>query len=95
VFIDPSWDNYANHIVSIASSGYLEVDDFNRRNWVFFAGSTTGMTYRNDTFVSTSNGVALALSHDVHKFHAFPANFEADPIACARCGRFIPYARME
>jgi hypothetical protein len=92
VFANPDWNRYVGYQVSTAASGNLHVDSMGRQNWLFFAGETIGMLYRNNEFVSPCNAVALVLSGNAGKFHSFPYAYRADATQCVECGRPIAHA---
>jgi hypothetical protein len=89
VFSNPDWNKYVGYMTSTAASGHLEIDAHGRKNWVFLAGDPVGGLYQNNEFISTCPAVALVLSDNASKFHAFPTGYRLDASQCARCGRPI------
>lgn len=89
VFDDPL--AYSGYIVTGTMSGFLEVDDRNRNNLIWYAGERTGVEYRNGVFVAPTNGVKIVLSQDYSKIHAFPIVDNPCTVNyCANCGKPLP-----
>ena len=88
IFTDPSTVTYRDHIVSAVSSGYVEVDSFNRTNICWVGSDTNGATYRDGRFYLPTNSVRVVLHDNEFKIHAFPYSVSGT-IAnrCANCGK--------
>jgi hypothetical protein len=91
VFDDPTYTAYSNYIVSGSVSGYLEIDDYGRKNIIWFAGEHTGAEFRNEVFIAPTNGVKIVLPEDDTKIHAFPLKASPGSINyCDSCGKPLP-----
>lgn len=88
VFTDPSYETYANYLVSTTHSGCLEIDDRGRKNMIWYAGSGTGLTYENGLFKFSGDGVKVVCAEDEHKIHGFPFDSAMiRPKFCHSCGK--------
>lgn len=91
VFNDPTYSVYKDYIVTGTMSGFLEVDDRNRNNLIWYAGKYTGVEYRDGVFVAPTNGVKIVLFHDESLIHAFPIVAQPNLINyCQNCGTPLP-----
>jgi hypothetical protein len=91
VFDDPTYSAYRDYIVTGTMSGFLEVDDRNRNNLIWYAGKSTGIEYQDGVFSAPTNGVKIVLSHDETRIHAFPIASQPNLINyCQNCGTPIP-----
>lgn len=91
IFDDPTYDTYSQYVVTGTASGLLEIDDGNRKNFIWFAGRRTGAEYRNGIFIAPTSGVKVVLPEDDTKLHAFPIT--ASPpstVNCVSCGKPLP-----
>jgi hypothetical protein len=87
VFTDPSTVAYWDHIDLAVSSGYVEVDSFNRTNICWVGSGTNGTTYRDGLFYQPTNSVKVVLHDNALKIHAFPyAALGIHANSCANCG---------
>ena len=92
IFNDPTYKTYENHVVNATASGFLEIDDWGRKNIIWFAGSQIGVEYHNGVFVAPTDGVKLVLPEDDSRLHAFSiGSSPLQSMLCASCGRPIPY----
>lgn len=90
VFESTSTGRYEKYIVDTVASGAVEVDDQNRRNFIWLAGERTGFRYEHGILQGPQDGVKVVLSSESGEIHAFPV--QASALAserCARCGRLI------
>jgi len=91
VFADPTYTTYANYIVSGSVSGFLEIDDYGRKNIIWFAGEHTGAEFRNGVFIAPTNGIKIVLPENAAWIHAFPLTGNPDAINyCDSCGKPLP-----
>lgn len=92
VFNDPTYQAYSTYVVNTAASGFLEIDDWNRENLIWFAGSQTGVMYQNGSFVAPADGIKVVLPESDPMIHAFPiASSPLRSVVCDTCGRPIPF----
>lgn len=91
VFYDNSWSGYQNYMVTVAASGCLEVDNYGRKNLIYFAGEETGLRYDNGSFTAPCSGVMLVCGESVGYVHAFPIDFSPESRICAQCGKLVPF----
>lgn len=91
VFIDSSSTNYCNYMVSTMAAGCVEFDDFGRMNFILFAGSTTGLTFKNGIFESVCNGYKTVLTGSSTSSHIFPVYFRPEIRICEDCHRALPF----
>lgn len=91
IFIDPTYNTYSGYIVTGTMSGLLEIDERGRKNYIWYAGETTGAEYRNGIYVAPTNGIKIVLPEDSTRLHAFPILAQANVINyCLNCGAPIP-----
>jgi long-subunit fatty acid transport protein len=89
VFESMSTGRYEN-VISTVASGAVEIDDQNRRNFIWLAGERTGFGYEHGALQGPQDGVKVVLSSESEKIHAFSVNASTlvtEP--CARCGHLI------
>ena len=72
VFKHDSTADYSNYIINTLAAGYVEVDDRNRTNVVYFASATAGYAISMGHVEGPVYGVKVVLPHDPNKVHAFP-----------------------
>ncbi len=46
IFIDPTYNTYRGYILTGTLSGLLEIDNYGRKNYLWYAGEVTGAEYR-------------------------------------------------
>lgn len=91
IFGDPSYDNYRDYIVTGTISGMLEIDDWNRKNFIWYGGHQTGFEYTNGSHIAPISGVKIVCSENDQQIHAFPiAGVSGLIYNCAICGRPLP-----
>jgi len=91
VFDDPTYEAYSGYTVTGTASGLLEIDYKNRKNLIWYAGSPTGVEYRNGIFTAPTTGVKIVLPEDGGKIHAFPITASPHSVAkCLLCGKPLP-----
>lgn len=91
VFSNPTYSSYSTYVVNTAASGLLEIDARGRKNVIWFAGSQTGIEYRNGAFFAPSDGVKIVWPENDSKLHAFPiASSPLQSAVCASCGKLVP-----
>lgn len=72
-------------------SGLLEIDDFGRKNFIWYAGEITGAEYRNGIYVAPTNGVKIVLPENATRLHAYPILAQPKIINhCLNCGAPLP-----
>jgi hypothetical protein len=92
VFNDPSYRTYSRYIVNTSASGFLEIDDRNRKNLIWFAGSQNGVEYRDGAFSAPTDAVKVVWPENEERIHAFPiVSSTLEGIRCASCGKPIPF----
>lgn len=91
IFNDPTYDMYSGYIVTGTMSGLLEIDNYGRKNFIWYAGETTGAKYRNGIYVAPTNGIKIVLPEDSTRLHAFPILAQPNVINyCLNCGAPLP-----
>lgn len=86
VFNSGCYGQYKNYIVNTMASGSTEIDDYGRKNIVWFAGSNTGLSYRDGNLEMPIDSVKVVLSDSDSKIHAFPTSSnEIHYKKCAEC----------
>src|SRR5689334_16622546 len=70
IFNDGTYATYSGYIASAIGAGFLEVDDQNRKNLVWYAGKEVGVEVRNGVFTAPANGVKVVLPEDASQLHA-------------------------
>lgn len=58
------------------ASGSTEIDDYNRKNNVWFAGSNNGLSFRDGALETPTDTVKVVLSDNDGKVHAFTQLFD-------------------
>lgn len=90
VFDSGCYDQYKNHIVNTMASGSTEIDDSNRKNIVWFAGSNKGLSFRDGTLEMATDSVKVVLYDNDYKIHAFPTSSnDIQQMKCEECGNDI------
>ena len=93
LFSDPSYSNYAQYLLSAALSGYLEVDDQQRKNLILIAGKVVGSYYDPQTgmVIYPEDGVKVVINDNQAKVHGFSiANPLQSGATCDSCGCPLP-----
>jgi|SRR3990172_4773077 len=91
VFNGPDYETYSQYVVTGSASGLLEIDDRNRKNFIWFAGKRTGAEYRNGVFIAPTDGVKIVLPEDDGKLHAYPIAASPNSVVnCQSCGKPLP-----
>jgi hypothetical protein len=91
VFLDSSSTDYCNYMVSTIAAGCVEFDDEGRKNFILFAGSTTGLQFNNGVFESPCNGYKTVLTESSTTVHAFPTYFRPEIRICENCRKALPF----
>lgn len=91
VFASPGTQAYADYIVNAAGSGWYQRDDQGSYSMVWYAGTQTGLEYRNGMFHAPASGVRVVCQDDEFKIHGYPDARIIPAISCDGCGRPIPY----
>lgn len=91
VFDDPTYNAYSGYIVTGTISGLLEIDDYGRKNFIWYAGEQTGVEYQNGVFIAPASGVKIVFPEDDTRLHAFPITAQSGTTNyCANCGAPLP-----
>ncbi len=91
IFDDPTYDAYSGYIVTGTISGLMEIDDYGRKNFIWYAGEKTGAEYQNGVFIAPTSGIKIVLLEDDTKLHAFPITAQSGSVNyCANCGAALP-----
>ncbi len=91
IFNDPTYNTYSGYIVTGTMSGLLEIDDYGRKNFIWYAGENTGAEYRNGIYVAPTSGVKIVLPETSTRLHAFPIAAQPNLINyCRNCGAPLP-----
>ena len=91
IFVDPTYNAYSGYIVTGTMSGLLEIDNYGRKNYIWYAGEITGAEYRNGIYVAPTNGVKVVLPEDATRLHAFPILAQPNVVNyCLNCGAPLP-----
>ena len=90
VYSDPTYNNYMNYIINTAASGSTMIDQYGRKNLIWYAAEDIGITFQDSIPQATTDVVKVVLSDDDDKIHSFPINSsELVTKCCKRCGRSI------
>lgn len=90
VFSDPTFQTYRDYVVNTSASGCLEIDDRGRKNLVWVAGSTVGITIQNGSAIVPNDAVKVVYPEDGKRMHAFPtASSDIQTRTCKVCGRLV------
>jgi hypothetical protein len=90
VFNDSSYHAYHNYLVNTSASGFVEIDDEGRVNMAWYAGSSTGIKYRDGVFQKPTDGVKLVYHNNDETIHAFPIPMAPyETTKCANCGILV------
>ena len=91
VFNDSAYENYRGYIVTGTISGMLEIDDKNRKNFVWYGGYETGFEYVDGNYIAPVSGVKIVCTENDQLIHAFPvAGISGLVRNCAICGKPLP-----
>jgi hypothetical protein len=91
IFDDPTYTAYSKYIVTGTMSGFLEVDGYGRKNFIWYAGENTGAEYQNGIYVAPTSGVKIVLPENSARLHAFPLLAQPSLINyCQNCGVPLP-----
>jgi hypothetical protein len=91
VFSDPTYAVYSGYIASSLNAGFLEIDNQNRKNLVWYAGKEVGVEIRSGVFTAPAQGVKVVLPEDDSRLHAFPITGNSGTIVhCQYCRKPIP-----
>ena len=92
IFSDSSFEAYNNYMVDTTVSGWYEIDQYNRVNMIYYAGSPLGFTLQNGIYLNDNRSVRVVLYDDQYKIHGFPAGIpNIVERRCTRCDAAIPY----
>jgi len=82
-----TYDEYKNFCFLTSVSGSLEIDDFGRRNLIWYANRPTGVLTITGSVAGHLDSVKLVLWTDAERIHAFPTSSIAlFSNRCANCG---------
>jgi len=88
VFFSQDYSCYRDFTISSTVSGSLQVDDQNRKNWIWYAGHDVGITYQNGIYSLPNDAIKVVLSDNPTGIHAFPVNYELQYVErCYLCGK--------
>ncbi len=91
VFFSQDYSNYKDYTISGSLSGSLQIDDWNRKNLIWYAGRDIGITYENGVYKLPNDAVKVVLSEDPLRIHPFSINYELQYAErCLICGRDLP-----
>lgn len=90
IFANQGTASYRDYVVNTAGSGWVEVDQWERTNLIWLAGTTTGTIYVGNQFLMPADGVKLVLYGNELKIHAYPSRVIPSTV-CSDCGSPIPY----
>jgi hypothetical protein len=91
LFQDTSVPAYSGYYVTTLASGCVQIDDYGRRNMVWFAGEETGFRYESGLFIGPQSGVKLVLYDNPLKVHLSPCDAAPAMATCVDCGNPVPY----
>lgn len=90
IFINPTYAKYKDHVVSGSLSGFLEIDDKNRKNMIYYVGSDIGFTFNNGSLILPNDATKIVYPENPFKIHAFPISITTVfNNKCENCGRYI------
>ena len=91
IFDDPSYETYQGYIVTGTISGMLEIDNRNRKNFIWYGGYQTGFEYLDGNYIAPVSGVKIVYPEDDQYIHAFPiAGVSGTIYNCSICGKALP-----
>ena len=91
IFDNPEYDDYSGYIVTGSISGMLEIDDYGRKNWLWYAGRRTGALFVDGEYSMPASGIKIVFPEDDTKIHAYPVTSSPGTIhSCTICGRDLP-----
>ena len=87
IFNDPSYERYANYVVTTLASGSSCILDDGRINMYWVAGSTIGAQIEGNKPVVDADTITVVFADDVYRIHAFPTVSSNMGITnCENCG---------
>jgi hypothetical protein len=88
VYDDPSYPQYKDWSVTASLSGCVEIDDASRKNIIWYAGKTIGVSYDHGTPVCRDDTVKLVLPEYASSTHSFPvlSGSYLQTLKCNNCG---------
>lgn len=91
IFVDPTYKNYRDNVITGSISGMVEIDERGRKNIIWHAGKVTGVMLVNGVYVAPEDGVKIVLSENEEKIHAYPISGIVGLVRkCQRCGTKLP-----
>lgn len=88
---NPDYENYRGYIVTGTISGMLEIDDRNRKNFIWYGGYQTGFKYIDSDYIAPVSGIKIVHPEDEQRIHAFPVKGISGLIYnCTICGKPLP-----
>jgi hypothetical protein len=91
VFEDPAYDTYQGYLVTGTISGMLQIDDNNRKNFIWYGGDQTGFEYEDGNFIAPVSGIKIVLTENDQAIHAFPVRGYSGLIYLRQiCGKPLP-----
>lgn len=90
VYNDPTYQNYKGYTISGSLSGFLEIDEKNRKNLIWHAEKYIGVTYDGGNLIFPIDAVKVVLPEDTGRLHSFPVNSNNySSEFCISCARQI------
>ena len=87
VWTDPSTLSYRDLVVTLAASGWLEVDPHRPSSMILTVRPAPGLVYKYGQYHASANAIRLVLPCDTHHLHAFPEFAPGlEEQTCAGCG---------
>jgi hypothetical protein len=91
IFDDSTYIKYEHYIVTGTLAGFLEIDDRNRKNLIWYAGERTGAEYQNGAFIAPTSGIKIVWVENDFRLHAFPIRNDPNSVNyCSSCGKPLP-----
>lgn len=90
VFDTPRYDDIKDYWLRTTASGAVEVDHLGRKNLIYFADKSTGVTLINQQPVASGDAIKVVLPELEKKVHLYPVTTTGMSLrTCSQCGNPI------
>ena len=89
IFSSKTPEAYHGYVLSAVLPGCIEVDHRGKQ-FIWFADTAPGITYRDGGFHASANAVRVVWPEDDEKIHAYPVDLSTPPKSCSGCGGPLP-----
>ena len=88
---NPDYESYRGYIVTGTISGMLQIDNRDRKNFIWYGGYQTGFEYIDGNYVAPVSGIKIVCPEDDQHIHAYPvAGISGLIYNCTLCGKPLP-----